>query len=52
VNGVPAPRDAAVIGIGASLAVRQSVDLFLRYDGALASGASTQAGTAGLRVTF
>ncbi len=52
VNGVPVPRDAAVIGIGASLAIRQSVDLFLRYDGTLASSASMQAGSAGLRVTF
>jgi len=52
VNGVRAPRDTAVIGIGASLTVQQSVDLFLRYDGMLASGASTQDGTAGLRVTF
>lgn len=52
VNGVPVPRDAAVVGIGASLAIRQSVDLFLRYDGTLASRASMQAGSAGLRVTF
>ncbi len=52
VNGVSVPRDAAVIGVGASLAVLQSVDLFLRYDGALASGATMQGGTVGLRVTF
>jgi len=52
VNGVSVPRDAAVIDVGASLAVLQSVDLFLRYDGALASGASMQGGTVGLRVTF
>jgi outer membrane autotransporter protein len=52
VNGVRVPRDTAVIGIGASLAVVQSADLFLRYDGALASGASMQAGTVGLHVTF
>jgi uncharacterized protein YhjY with autotransporter beta-barrel domain len=52
VNGAPVPRDAAVIGIGASLSVQQSVDLFLRYDGMLASGASTQGAAAGLRVTF
>lgn len=52
VNGAPVPRDAAVIGIGASLNVQPSVDLFLRYDGTLASGASTQGATAGLRVSF
>jgi uncharacterized protein with beta-barrel porin domain len=52
VHGVPVPRDAAVTGIGASLAMHPWIDVFLRYDGALASGASTQAGSAGLRFTF
>ena len=52
VHGAAVPRDAAVAGIGASLAVQPSIDVFLRYDGALASGASTQAGSAGLRFAF
>jgi outer membrane autotransporter protein len=52
VHGVPVPRDAAVAGIGASLAVQPSIEILLRYDGALASGASTQAGSAALRFTF
>jgi outer membrane autotransporter protein len=52
VHGVPVPRDAALIGIGARLAVRKSVDVFLSYDGSLAGRASTQGGSAGLRLTF
>ena len=52
VDGARVPRDTAVIGIGASLTVQQSVDLFLRYDGALANGTSTQGATAGLSVAF
>jgi outer membrane autotransporter protein len=51
-NGVSVPRDAALIGIGARLAVSKSVDLFLSYDGSLAGRASTQGGSAGLRLTF
>lgn len=52
VDGTSVPRDAAVIGVGASLTVLQSVDLFLRYDGTLASGELIEGGTAGLRVAF
>jgi outer membrane autotransporter protein len=51
VNGAPVPRDSAVIGIGATLSL-PSVDLFLRYDGSLASAASTHSGTAGARFAF
>jgi uncharacterized protein with beta-barrel porin domain len=51
VNGARVPRDAAVVGIGATLSL-PSVDLFLRYDGSLASAASTHSGTAGARFTF
>ena len=52
VNGVQVPRDAALIGIGARLAIRTSVDLFLSYEGSLAGRASAQGGSAGLRLTF
>jgi outer membrane autotransporter protein len=52
VDGVNAPRDVAVIELLASLTVRQSFDLYLRYDGAFANDASTQGGSAGLRFVF
>jgi uncharacterized protein with beta-barrel porin domain len=51
VNGPQMPRDSAVIGIGATLSL-PSVDLFLRYDGSMASAASTHSGTGGARFAF
>jgi uncharacterized protein with beta-barrel porin domain len=50
--GPDAPRDAAVIGLLGSLSVRNSLELFMRYDAAFASDASTQAGSGGLRFIF
>ena len=52
ISGVEAPDDAAVINALASLTLRRSLDLFLRYDGSFASDASTQGGSAGLRFVF
>jgi outer membrane autotransporter protein len=52
VVGVDAPRDAAVISLLGSLTMRPSLDVFLRYDAAFASDASTQGGSAGLRFVF
>jgi outer membrane autotransporter protein len=52
IAGAPSPRDAAVIGIGASLAIQPSVDLFLRYDGVVTGRDSTHGAQLGLRVTF
>jgi outer membrane autotransporter protein len=51
VQGAKAPRDQGLVGAGASFKLK-SVDFFLRYDGALASGASMHTGTAGLRITY
>jgi hypothetical protein len=51
VIGAAAPRDAAVFGVGLALAV-QSLDLFVRYEGAAGDGSSVQGGSAGLRFTF
>lgn len=52
VSGAAVPRNAAIVTTEAGLAVYQSVDLFVRYDGELASGASMQGAMAGLRLTF
>jgi hypothetical protein len=51
VNGARWPRDAAAVGVRFSLPL-QPVNLFVRYDGALASGASIHSATAGLVITF
>ncbi len=52
IAGVEAPEDAAVVNALASLTLRHSLDLFLRYDGTFASDASVQGGSAGLRFVF
>lgn len=51
VNGARWPRDAAAVGVRFSLPV-QSVNLFVRYDGTLASSASIHSATAGLLIAF
>ncbi|VFU10711.1 conserved exported protein of unknown function [Methylocella tundrae] len=51
VAGVNAPRDAAAVGLRVTLPW-QPGDLFIRYDGILASKASINSATAGLRVSF
>jgi len=51
VVGASAPRDAAVFGVGLTLAT-PSLDLFVRYEGVAGDGASVQGGSAGLRFTF
>ena len=51
VNGARWPRDAAVAGVRISLP-SQAVNLFVRYDGALASNASIHSATAGLVINF
>ncbi len=51
VQGAKAPRDQGLVGAGASFTLK-SVNFFLRYDGALASGSSMHTGTAGLRITY
>lgn len=51
VTGASVPRDAAVFGVGLTLAT-QSCDLFVRYDGVAGHGSTVQGGSAGLRFTF
>ncbi len=51
VNGAPWPRDAAAVGARISLPL-QPVNLFIRYDGTLASNASIHSATAGLVINF
>jgi uncharacterized protein with beta-barrel porin domain len=52
VAGASPPRDSAVIGLAASLAVSQSTSLYLGYDGELGGGADNHALTAGLRIVW
>jgi uncharacterized protein with beta-barrel porin domain len=51
VEGVRAPRDVAVIGVGLSVPV-ETMQLFLRYDGSVAANYGVHSGTLGLRVAF
>jgi outer membrane autotransporter protein len=51
VQGVRAPRDLAVIGVGVSMPV-DGLDLFLRYDGNVATDFGVHSGSLGLRVAF
>lgn len=51
VNGVRAPRDLAAIGVAASMPL-DSMELFVRYDGAIAADYGVHSGSMGLRVAF
>ena len=51
VNGVRWPRNAAEVGVCLSLPL-QPANIFVRYDGMLASGASIHSATAGLVIPF
>jgi uncharacterized protein YhjY with autotransporter beta-barrel domain len=50
-HGAKAARDMGLVGFGASLTLK-SVNLFLRYDGAVAGDYSMHTGTAGLRISY
>ncbi|MGE5260394.1 MAG: autotransporter domain-containing protein [Actinomycetota bacterium] len=55
ISGVNAPDDAAIINVLASLTLKHSLDVYLRYDAAFVSGSdgtSVQGGSAGLRFVF
>jgi autotransporter-associated beta strand protein len=52
VLGAAPPRDSALVGLSASLAVSQSTSLYLGYDGELGGGADNHALTAGLRIVW
>jgi autotransporter-associated beta strand protein len=52
VAGASPPRDSAVIGLSASLALSQSTSLYLGYDGELGGGADNHAFNAGLRIVW
>ncbi len=51
VSGARWPRDAAAAGARLSITSEQT-NLFIRYDGLLAEGASISSATAGLRIAF
>lgn len=51
VNGARWPRNAAAVGVRCSLPL-QPANLFIRYDGTLASGASIHSATAGVLIVF
>ena len=51
VSGARWPRDAAAVGVRFSLPM-QAVNVFVRYDGTLASSASIHSATAGLIIAF
>ncbi|WIM09204.1 autotransporter outer membrane beta-barrel domain-containing protein [Enhydrobacter sp.] len=52
VLGAAPPRDSALVGLSASLAVSQSISLYLGYDGELGGGADNHALTAGLSIVW
>jgi autotransporter-associated beta strand protein len=52
VYGASPQRDSAVIGFSANAAVADSMSIYLRYDGEIATGADNHALTAGLRLSW
>jgi autotransporter-associated beta strand protein len=52
VLGAAPPRDSALVGLSASLAVSQSTSLYLGYDGELGGGADNHAVTVGVKVVW
>ena len=52
VYGATPTRDAAIVGFSASDQHRGATQLYLRYDGELASGTDNHALTAGLRMSW
>ena len=52
VTGAAAPRDGAVLGLGASTTIADAVTLSLRYDGELAGGNTSHSLSLGLRMTW
>jgi uncharacterized protein with beta-barrel porin domain len=52
VNGASVQRDAAVLGLQADARVADNLQVYLRYDGELASGNDNHALTAGLRFNW
>jgi uncharacterized protein with beta-barrel porin domain len=52
VQSAPTGRDAALIGLGATLQTGGPVSLYLAYNGAFAQNANTQTLTGGLSVEW
>jgi autotransporter-associated beta strand protein len=52
VYGATPTRDAAIIGLSAGTTIAEATQLYLRYDGMLASGSDNHALTAGLRFSW
>ena len=52
VYGATPTRDAAIVGFSATTSIAAATQLYLRYDGELASGTDNHALTAGLRMSW
>ncbi|MFZ5783374.1 MAG: autotransporter domain-containing protein [Pseudomonadota bacterium] len=52
VYGATPQRDAAVVGFSANTRVAEATQIYLRYDGELATGTDNHALTAGLRISW
>jgi outer membrane autotransporter protein len=52
VYGATPTRDAAIVGFAATTSIAAATQLYLRYDGELASGTDNHALTAGLRMSW
>jgi autotransporter-associated beta strand protein len=50
--GAQAPRDGAVLGVGANTQVAEGTSLYLRYDGDIAGGNTNHVFNAGIRMTW
>jgi outer membrane autotransporter protein len=51
-RGAAAPRDGAVVSLGATTSVAAATSVYLRYDGDLAGGNTSHTLSAGLRMTW
>ena len=52
VYGATPTRDAAIVGVSAATTIAKATQIYLRYDGQLASGTDNHAFTAGLRMSW
>ena len=50
--GISPTRDGVLLGLGANTAIAEATSIYLRYEGTIAGQDSTQAVTAGFRMTW
>jgi outer membrane autotransporter protein len=50
--GISPTRDGVLLGLGANTAIAEATSIYLRYEGTIAGQDSTQAITAGFRMTW